>query len=306
MNGLPAQTAAWSLLFLTSVCWGHSPKLAKDLPTSETQLAVDVIVQFADHSCTPHSWTVSRRGGHLKAELSLIGAALCTIPTRALDDLASDPDVRVLDSNGAVTDSSLITAIQRAIQLKNAYNIRVINRSLGRPVFERYALDPFCQAVEQAWNAGIVVVVAAGNDGRNQTQGTDGYATITAPGNDSLVITVGAIKHMDTPSDDFIASYSSKGPTLLDHIVKPDLVAPGNRIISLLASMSLTASRSSVNHTLYSYYQSSYRASTSAGYYRLSGTSMVAAMISPSTEWGSPRGRPHRMIVKASKYDTNS
>ena len=74
----------------------------------------------------------------------------------------------------------------------------MINLSLGRPVYESYTLDPLCQAVEKAWNAGIVVVVAAGNQGRNQTQGTDGYATITAPGNDPLVITVGAMKTMGT------------------------------------------------------------------------------------------------------------
>ena len=99
--------------------------------------------------------------------------------------------------------------------------------SLGRPVYESYTVDPLCQAVEQAWKAGIVVVVAAGNQGRDNSQGTSGYATIQAPGNDPYVITVGAMKTMGTPSraDDLIASYSSKGPTLLDHIVKPDLVS---------------------------------------------------------------------------------
>ena len=90
-------------------------------------------------------------------------------------------------------------------------------------------LDPL--AVQEAWNAGIVVVVAAGNDGRNNSAGTNGYATIDAPGNSPYAITVGAMKHVGhacarrrTPS------YSSKGPTLFDHVVKPDLVAPGNRI----------------------------------------------------------------------------
>ncbi|HTT18940.1 MAG TPA: S8 family serine peptidase, partial [Candidatus Sulfotelmatobacter sp.] len=72
-------------------------------------------------------------------------------------------NLRVLDQNGAGTDSEVIAAIQQAIALKNQYNIRVINLSLGRPVFESYTLDPLCQAVEQAWQAGIVVVVAAGN-----------------------------------------------------------------------------------------------------------------------------------------------
>jgi len=144
--------------------------------------------------------------------------------------------IRVLDSTGTGTDSSVIAGIEQAIQLKNRYNIRVINLSLGRPVSESYTLDPLCQAVEAAWKAGIVVVVAAGNDGRDNSMGTNGYGTITAPGNDPYVITVGAMKTNGTPSrsDDTIASYSSKGPTVIDHIVKPDLVAPGNQVVSLI------------------------------------------------------------------------
>jgi len=76
--------------------------------------------------------------------------------------------LRALDSTGAGTDSSVIAAIQQAIALKNTYNIRVINLSLARGVYESYALDPLCQAVESAWRAGIVVVVAAGNMGAIQ------------------------------------------------------------------------------------------------------------------------------------------
>src|SRR5207244_5670807 len=113
-----------------------------------------------------------------------------------------------------------------------------LNLSLGRGVFESYKLDPLCQAVEQAWNAGIVVVVAAGNYGRDNSNNNNGYGTITSPGNDPYVITAGAMRTMGTPAraDDLIATYSSKGPTMLDHVVKPDLVAPGNLIASDLAS----------------------------------------------------------------------
>jgi serine protease AprX len=72
-------------------------------------------------------------------------------------------NLRALNKNGQGTDSSVINAINRAIQLKSTYNIRVLNLSVGRPIFESYRNDPLCQAVESAWKAGIVVVVAAGN-----------------------------------------------------------------------------------------------------------------------------------------------
>jgi len=73
-------------------------------------------------------------------------------------------NLRVLDANGRATDSAVIAAISQAVNLKSKYNIRVINLSLGRAVFESYRQDPLCRAVEQAWRNGIVVVVAAGNN----------------------------------------------------------------------------------------------------------------------------------------------
>lgn len=195
-------------------------------------------------------------------------------------------NLRVLDANGAGTDSLVIAAIQRAIQLKDTYNIRVINLSLGRPVYESYTLDPLCQSVEAAWNAGMVVVVAAGNSGRDNSHNTHGYGTVGAPGNDPNVITVGATKTNGTPqrSDDTVASYSSKGPTLVDHIVKPDLVAPGNRIISLFSpnstignsypTFTLAPSVSIVTCLL------TCTSDSSPKYLRLSGTSMATPIVS--------------------------
>jgi len=185
-------------------------------------------------------------------------------------------DLRALDKYGIGSDSTVIAAIQRAIALKSTYNIRVINLSLGRPVYTNYASDPLCQAVEQAWNAGITVVVAAGNYGRWSVNGSSGYGTVMAPGNDPFVITVGAMKTNKTPSrtDDTIASYSSKGPTTYDHVVKPDLVAPGNLIKSDISPGS----------TLANLYAGNIIARTwnggNADYFVLSGTSMAAPMVS--------------------------
>ena len=190
-------------------------------------------------------------------------------------------NLRVLDHGGTGHDSAVIAAIQTAINLKSKYNIRVINLSLGRPTYESYTLDPLCQAVEAAWKAGIVVVVAAGNEGRNNKAHTDGYGTIAAPGNDPYVITVGAMKPMgsSTRADDLIASYSSKGPTLYDHIVKPDIVAPGNMSISVLASSSATLMKAyPKNIVALSSYSSNAKGASS--YFTLSGTSMATPVVS--------------------------
>jgi serine protease AprX len=196
-------------------------------------------------------------------------------------------NLRVLDANGSGTDSQVIAAIQRAIQLKSTYNIRVINLSLGRSVYESYALDPVCQAVEAAWKSGIVVVVAAGNQGRNNDYGTQGYATIQAPGNDPNVITVGATKTNGTPGrlDDTVASYSSKGPTLLDHVVKPDLVAPGNRVVSLaspgstLVSSLLSLNIQPITTCILGLLGNNCTTGLSGKYTRLSGTSMATPIV---------------------------
>ena len=107
-----------------------------------------------------------------------------SLPRRSIVNL------RVLDASGHGVDSAVIQAIDRAIELKATYNIRVLNLSLGRSIGESYTQDPLCQAVERAWKAGIVVVVAAGNNGRDNSMGTKGYATITSPGNSPYVITV--------------------------------------------------------------------------------------------------------------------
>ena len=189
-------------------------------------------------------------------------------------------NLRVLDANGAGTDSSVIAAIQTAIALKPIYNIRVINLSLGRGVYESYKLDPLCQAVERAWKAGIVVVVAAGNNGRYLP--TNGYGTITAPGNDPYVITVGAMKTMDTLSraDDEIASYSSKGPTFIDRIAKPDVVAPGNLLVSTETSGVTLEQAEPGNLVPYSFYMYGGSSAPSSSYFTLSGTSMATGVVS--------------------------
>src|SRR5665213_4566509 len=119
-------------------------------------------------------------------------------------------NLKVLDKNGQGADSQVIAAINQAILLKDVFNIKIINLSLGRGIYESYKVDPLCQAVEKAWAAGITVVVAAGNGGRDNIDGTFGYGTIAAPANDPRVITVGAMNTESTPQrrDDMMTTYS--------------------------------------------------------------------------------------------------
>jgi serine protease AprX len=250
--------------------------------------------QGTNVSQTTNAPDVFGHGQHVAGIIASSGASsVCGTCTRVLKGIAPGAsliNLRVLDENGIGTDSEVIAAIDRAIALKNKYNIRVINLSLGRPVYESYTQDPLCQAVEQAWQAGIVVVVAAGNDGRDNSMGTNGYGTITAPGNDPFVITVGAMKTMRTMgrTDDLIASYSSKGPTVIDYISKPDIVAPGNLVVSLLAfSQETLATQAPANNVPVSYYTNQpvptyvtgYGPGSTSPYFTLSGTSMATPVV---------------------------
>ena len=216
-------------------------------------------------------------GTHVAGLIGGTGASSSTANGYAATYAGMAPNVnlvnlRVLDQNGSGTDSQVIAAIEQAIALQSTYNIRVISMSLGRPVFESYTLDPVDQAVEAAWKAGIVVVVAAGNSGRSGA--ANGFGTVGVPANDPAVITVGATMTKLTPTrvDDQIASYSSKGPTTLDHIVKPDLVAPGNAQVSLRVN-------GSTLDTVYPQFEVTSTNGTSQ-YFVLSGTSMATPIVS--------------------------
>lgn len=135
--------------------------------------------------------------------------------------------VKALDENGGGSTSKAIEAISYVIETKDKYNTKILNLSIGTPANNYCENDPLCKTVNKAVEAGIVVVVAAGNSGPSRS-------TILSPGINENVITVGAVDDKRTVdvSDDSIASFSSRGPTL-EGIQKPDLVAPGVSINSL-------------------------------------------------------------------------
>jgi serine protease AprX len=180
-------------------------------------------------------------------------------------------NLKVLDENGAGTVADAVEAVDWAIAHKDQYNIRVINMSLGGPVLQGWRDDPLAQAVERAYRAGMTVVAAAGNFGKAD-DGRLIYGSVSTPGISPYALTVGALNTKNTPwrSDDEVASYSSKGPTMYDQLVKPDLVAPGNKILGLAAPGS----------TLVQEYPELVTAGRGGRTLQLSGTSMSAAVVS--------------------------
>ena len=144
--------------------------------------------------------------------------------------------LKVLDANGNGTIGNVIAAMGWIVNNAAAYNIRVVNLSIGARVSESYWTDPLTLAAKRLTDKGITVVTAAGNFGR-ASDGKQQYGSITSPANAPWVLTVGASSTQGTTTrgDDVLASFSSAGPTKFDYLAKPDLVAPGTGTISLSA-----------------------------------------------------------------------
>jgi serine protease AprX len=180
-------------------------------------------------------------------------------------------NVRVLGNNGAGYTSDVIAGLQWTIANRGKYAIKVVNLSLGHTQVEPCITDPLCLSVEQAVASGLVVVASAGNAGKD-ANGNEMLASISTPGVAPSAITVGALVTWGTvtPDDDSVATYSSRGPTRFELGLKPDFVAPGNKIVSLEALGSYLAKK----------YPELHVAGGGKNAYRMmSGTSMAAPMV---------------------------
>jgi len=169
--------------------------------------------------------------------------------------------VKVCDEQGAGSTSDVVAGLQWVYEHRDAYNIRVVNLSMNSSVPESYHTSPLDAALEILWFNGIVVVVSAGNNGDGADNGI-----LYPPANDPFVITVGAADDEGTPDtgDDVLAHFSAYGVTE-SGFAKPDLVAPGADIISLLPPTSHLYFEHP-DHRL------------DGRYFRMSGTSMASAV----------------------------
>ena len=182
--------------------------------------------------------------------------------------------LKVLDAAGRGRISDVIAAFDYVAQHAPELNVRVVNLSIAAVVSESYQTDFLTTAARGLVERGIVVVAAAGNMGRS-SNGRTQYGSITAPANAPWVLTVGASSHGGTTDrgDDTIAPFSSRGPTAIDRVAKPDLVAPGVGTVSLsdpASAMFTTRSQYLLNGTV----ETSYRP-----YLSLSGTSQAAPVV---------------------------
>ncbi len=171
--------------------------------------------------------------------------------------------VKAAGFDGSTDISTILAGIQWFAAHKDTYGIRVLNLSLGSDSAQDYRLSPLNYAVERAWDAGIAVVVSAGNSG-------PGSQTIMKPADDPFVITVGSSNDEGSVAagDDLVPVFSSRGPTRSNGLAKPDVVSPGVHTISLASPGSAIEQK----------YGSS--ASIAGGYFRGTGTSMSTATVS--------------------------
>jgi serine protease AprX len=173
--------------------------------------------------------------GHGTAMAGIIAgrdsAAAAPYPGNTSDFIGMAPDARIVsikaaDAQGQTDVSQAIAAIDWVVAngRKNGLNVRVLNMSFGTDGLQSYVLDPLAYAAEQAWHAGVVVVVAAGNQGNTSGR-------LDNPAIDPYVIAVGSNNANGTAAtaDDVISSFSNGG----DGVRNPDLVAPGDRVVTL-------------------------------------------------------------------------
>jgi len=214
-----------------------------------------------NNSISNYSNEESGHGTHVasiagNADYDVYGKVYGVAPNAAL------VGIKAFDRDGKATYADVIRGIDWALQVKDQINLRVLNMSFSGPARSYYWEDPLNQAVMKAWQAGIVVVASAGNNGPDPM-------TIGVPGNVPYIITVGAMTDNYTESDssdDKVATFSAAGPTV-EGFVKPEIVAPGGHLSGLMAFDSQLV----IEHPEFF---------DGGKYFEMSGTSQAAGVVS--------------------------
>jgi serine protease AprX len=259
----------WSQLGLTGQGVGVAIVDSGVYPHPDLAGRIVASIDFTTESPTVSSTSTGDPGGHGTHVAGLVAGngAVSSGAYTGVAPRANIVNVRVIDANGASNVSTILRGLQWVLANRNAYNIKVVNLSLGATPTGSYKSDLMATAAEVLNFAGVTVVVSAGNTGP--------YAgTVTTPATDPYVITVGALDDNGTSLllDDLMATFSSRGRTVFDNLSKPDLVAPGRRMVSL-------RSPGSALDTQFSDRQVTATGALTPEYYQLSGTSMAAPIV---------------------------
>jgi len=260
---------AWSQLGLTGRGVGVAVVDSGVYPHPDLAGRIVAAIDFTSETPTVSNIPLNDLGGHGTHVAGLI-AGDGTLSGGLYTGVAPNAniiDVRVIDGHGGSNVSIILRGLQWILANRTTYNIKVVNMSLGATPTGSYKTDLMATAAEILNFAGVAVVVSAGNSGPMA-------GTITTPGTDPYVITVGALDDNATPllADDLMATFSSRGRTPFDWLSKPDLVAPGRKMVSL-------RSPGSALDALFPDRQVTALGALSADYYRLSGTSMAAPVV---------------------------
>jgi subtilisin family serine protease len=211
---------------------------------------------------------------------------------------------RVLDARAEGNDASIIKALDKIASINEAASALVIhgvNLSLGAnfdPRIYGVGHTPLCQELRRLWRQGVLVCVAAGNEGYAELRAADGYfganmdLSIGDPANLEEAIAVGSV-HKARPHTYGVSYFSSRGPTA-DGRRKPDVVAPGEKILSALAGVPLKYDRSKAAKADEWYVQMS---GTSAAAPHVSG--VLAAFLSVRREFIGEPDRVKRILLES-------
>jgi serine protease AprX len=264
-----AAPQVWSQLGMTGQGVGVAIVDSGVYPHPDLAGRIVASIDFTTASPTVSSTSSGDPGGHGTHVAGLVagdgtasGGAFTGVAPRA-----NIINVRVIDANGSSNVSTILRGLQWVLANRATYNIKVVNLSLGATPAASYKSDLMATAAEVLNFAGVTVVVSAGNTGPLA-------GTVTTPGTDPYVVTVGALDDNGTsmPLDDLMSVFSARGRTTFDYLSKPDLVAPGRKMVSL-------RSPGSSLDTLFPDRQVTANGELTADYYRLSGTSMAAPIV---------------------------
>ncbi|MGB1342181.1 MAG: S8 family peptidase, partial [Pseudomonadales bacterium] len=260
------------------------------------------VVGFFDAVSNTEQPTLADENGHGSHITSVLASSERTYDTQgqftgSFHGIAPDVDlliVKAFNDESKSTYLDVVNAIAYVVKNRDRFNIKVLNLAFQGDAVAHYWQDPINQAVMAAWDAGITVVVSAGNSGPNAM-------TIGAPGNVPYVITVGAVTDhytLDDHSDDYVATFSSVGPTL-EGFIKPEMVAPGGHMMGVVPSGSTVTQVHPDFHDGFEYYLMSGTSQAAAA------ASGVAALMLQKDPSLSPDDVKCRLMISAKAAITN-